>query len=157
MESYIKVIFTVCVTAAIIKMAAPESSLTKYLQMLCSLCAIAVIAVPIYQLASDTDAIMSLVDNFEVETENYEEIYKSYLVNGELENAERVLSEELCSALGADKASLYVHLNAEYSAGETELISADVLIYPSGITVSPEQIRSYIKERLSVECRIIYA
>ncbi len=156
MEAYIRVIFTVCVTAAVIRALAPESSLTKYLQMLCSLCAVAVIALPVYQLLTSTDAVSQLLEGIEVQTEDYEEIYNDFLVNGELENAERVFSEELCRAVSAERGTLFVRLDASYSEGEMQIVGADVLIYSGALTVPPNEIKAYIAQRLALECRIIY-
>ncbi len=156
MENYIKLIFTVSLCAAVIKVAAPETTLKKYLNTICSLCMIAVIALPIYQAVSDSDAVLDLVENIEIETQSYDEIYNTYLVKGELDTAEKTLSADLCSAVGARNGSLSVRLDASYSNGEACIVGADVLIYSDAITVSPEKIKEYIRERISVDCRIIY-
>ncbi len=156
MENYIRVIFTVGVAAAVIKASAPESSLSKYLQMLCSLCAVAVMALPIYEAISDRDAVIDFAENIEFETQDYEEIYNSYLASGELQAAENILSSELCKAVGAKADSLCVRLDAERADGEIRVVGADVMIYSNGITASPDKIKEYIFEQLQVECRIIY-
>ncbi len=145
--------------ASVIKAAAPESSLTKYLQMLCSICTVAVIALPIYSALTDKNEIANFFESIEFETEStesYEEIYNTYLINGELENAERVLSESLCKAVGAGSGTVEVRLEGEYGEGEIRVVGADALVHKGAIAVSPDKIKTYIKDTLRVECRIIY-
>ncbi len=156
MENYIRVIFAIGVTAAVVRAVAPESSLSKYLQMLCSLCAVAVIAFPIYETISDKDSVIELVNNIEFETQNYEEIYNLYLARGELQAAENILSSDLCKAVGAKTDSLRIRLDAERSDGEIMIKGVDVMICSDGVTASPDKIKEYIFERLKMECRIIY-
>ncbi len=157
MKEYLSVLVCVCAASGLVRAVSPEGTGKKYIEMICSLCVIIAISVP---LVSGIFGLADMNERLDAEggqlTENYGEIYNSFLREGEISAAEKSLGEGLAAYVGAQQDTLRVKIEYEQNEGKTLLTGAKVYILPKAISASPEKIKEYIKNALGVECEIIY-
>ncbi len=160
MGEYVAVIFGVSLAAAVVRMLAPEGSVKKYIQMLCSLCVVCALALPVTSFAQrlkNGEFSFDEIDiKLDMDSQSYEEIYNQSLLQISISDAEKALSEELCKKFSVSDGALSVLLECESTEDGIRIVGVSVLIGKKGITVSPDDITKYVAERLDTDCRIVY-
>lgn len=157
MKSYLLTLFGVCLVSVIVRIISPEGATKKYIEMICSVCVIAAVAMPVVKAITGFDG-----DNIDIglggeyEEQDYGEIYNSNLLNENRLAAEELLKNELTGLLSVSSDSLRVSLRVSQSADGAVIDSATVYIGGGAVASDPQRIKDYIGERLSVECQIIY-
>lgn len=157
MKTYLSTLLGVCIISAAVRVIAPDGAMKKYIDVLCSLCVIAVVISPISSLIADVGGIYGMLDIDDVyEDADYEEIYKGYILEMNTENASAVLGEELCRHLGVKEGSLTVALSVTKTEDTVSVNGATVTVGAGAVTADPDEIKAYVAERVGCECQIIY-
>lgn len=157
MKEYLGLLFSVCIVAAIVKTVSPEGTAKKYVEVICSLCVICVIISPTVCEGGMLSELKEIV-NADVDTvkSEYEQMYSSYMRDGQITLAQKALEDELADVFGKDEDAFEVVLHTEYTEDEVLLNRSSVVIGLSAIDTDPEKIKAYMNERTGVECQIIY-
>lgn len=157
MKEYLLAIFGVCIIGTAVKSLAPDGAIKKYIEMLCTLCAVAVIIAPASSIISASYGLDGLIDKMKTENEDYNVIYKEYLEEKEIDRAEKLLCAELAEYLELSTEAIAVKIEVSDSDEDTVNIeSVNVYLGAQAISASPEIIREYIYNRTEAECQIIY-
>ena len=160
MRQYFMLVLGVCLTAGVIRVIAPEGGMKKHVEMVCSLCLAAAVAVPLVSavLGFDESTVDGIADGIfgEYETQDLEAIYNSYIVEKNTEAVEDALAEELCKELCADRGDLSVKVAVSLENGECRVEGVCVILEMSGVLFDPDIIKNTVFDRLGVECEIIY-
>ena len=106
MKEYLATLFGVCLLSAIVRAVTPESATKKYIEILCSLCVVAAIVLPIIKQISDYNGVDGLFEAIDYESYDYEEIYNSYIIDENIKMAQETLARELENKFGADSVAL---------------------------------------------------
>ena len=154
MKEYVGLLFCVCIAAAIVKAMVSENATKKYIEMICALCVICVISQPIIGYITETDGLSPMFDDKKEISENYDEIYNSYLMEQGLRAAEDHVSERVCESLETKVGAIRILLTTDEESGE--LISATAVVGIHAVDIPPEKIRETVRESLGVECEIVY-
>jgi hypothetical protein len=155
MKEYLITLFVVCAVSAIVRTVGPDGALKKYIELICAVCIIAVLVLPLGGVLSEVFELDTEFDTQKQETTNYDEIYKSYLLQMGTASAEERMSSELCRELGVDENSIRIRLHIS-DDGEKRISRADAIIGAGAIDVDPRSVSEAIKNKLGVECEIIY-
>ena len=156
MKEYIGILFGVCMLAALVRVVAPEGVMKKYIEMVCALCVISAIILPLTQLLSDIQSIDISIENGEAEMSNYDEIYNSYLAKGSLGDAEKILEREIADAFIKGSGEVDIDIRANVQGDNVQVSGINVTLIGSAVTADPEQVRQYVLGRTGVECEILY-
>ena len=156
MKEYLATLFGVCLLSAIVRAITPESATKKYIEILCSLCVVAAIVLPIIKQISDYNGVDGLFEEIDYESYDYEEIYNSYIMDENIKMAQETLACELENKFGTDSGSIGVRLITEIIDGEIKTRLVKVILSAKAIAISPQEIENYIAQRLNCECQIIY-
>ena len=138
---------------------APEGASQRYLRLLVGLAVTGCIITPIFSFLGDNVLLGDLEYELpEVESDvlNYEEIYKTSIINAGASEAEKVLESEILQAVNGKYGDVDVVINACEKSGEIYIDTVQLLIYPSGIALDPHFMQKHISERLGRECEVIY-
>ena len=154
MKEYLTVLLAVCSTAAVVKVLSPDNATKKYIEIICALCVICAVCQPIFGAINGVGGIMSHFDYDKDINENYDEIYKKYLDEQGIEMAQESISNALCDSVGADDGAIRIRIYIDEENGGVS--SATALVGLSAVDVPPDDIRSFVRERLGVECEIVY-
>ncbi len=157
MKEYISLLFGVCALSGMIGAIAPQGQTKKYLEIICSLCVICALAVPLLNGISEAPSL----DNFfgtedSDEQIKYEEIYNNYILEGRLKDAEAALASDIEKACGAPAGSLGVRLDCTETQTGIEPLVVTVIISPRAIAVPPEEIKEFVANFTNTECTIVY-
>lgn len=157
MRSYFLTLFGVTLTAALVNVISPEGVMKKHIELICSICVIAAVAVPVVKgiLTVDMENINIVLEE-EFETDDYDEIYNQNLLNTNKAAAEEMLKNELAQTLAVNSEGIDVDLVISQSDGSARIESVKVFIAPEAVSADPQKIKKYVAERLSAECEIIY-
>lgn len=159
-RNYLWSLTLVCVAAAVVKVATGEGAMKKHIDMICSLCVVCALVVPVFHdLSLYSSEDMGELFEYSGESEGreyYEEIYNSYLRSGSVELAETDLCGGLAKTLGVAQEDVSVSLVTEYTEDAAGVSEAVVELGSGAYFADPEIIKEYIMSRLGTECRIIY-
>lgn len=159
-RAYLWSLTLVCVASAVVRAASGNDATKKYIDLLCSLCVICAIVIPVAREFSelDADGIGEFFeeDVFEYGQEDYGEIYNSYLHEGSVTLAEETLENGLLNALELGAGDIKVTLLTDTSGETPRVCEAVATLYGKAYAADPELIKSYIEEQTGAECRIIY-
>ena len=156
MKTYLLTLFGVCVVSAVIRVISPEGSTKKYIELLCSVCVIAAVAMPAVKAItgfSDYDFDISLEEN---NKQNYDEIYNGNLLYESRAAAEELMKNELAALLSVSPESLRVRLGVSQGTDGAAIDSVTVYISAGAITADPAIIKKYVGEITTSECQITY-
>lgn len=156
MRGYIFTLFGVCIVSAVVRTVSPDGAMKKHIELLCSLCVASAMIIPLVSLlysAKYDNIFDGIFDG--CQTENYEEIYNSYLIEGNVSAVESAMSEELCDRLSVG-GDVEVDVAVERLEEGYRVSGARVILGARAVAADPKIIRQYIYERLSCECEIIY-
>lgn len=157
MRSYFLTLFGVALTAALVNVISPEGVMKKHIELICSICVIAAVAVPVIKGIISVDiGNIDIALEEEFETDNYDEIYNQNLLYTNKTAAEQVLKNELARTLDVNADGVGVSLEISQDGENTRIESVKVFIAPEAVSADPQGIKKYVAERLSVECEIIY-
>ena len=159
-KNYLWSLTLVCAAAAVVKVAAGDGPMKKYIDMICSICVVCALILPVLRDFSPYNA-EDIGEMFEYSgqsegREYYEEIYNSYLLSGNVEIAESDICGGLANTLGVAQTNVSVSLVTECADEEITVSEAVVELSGEACFADPEIIKEYIMSRLEVECRIIY-
>ena len=159
-KAYLWSLTLVCIASAVVRVATGNSATKKYIDLLCSICVICAIIIPVIREipSFDGEKIEDLIDGItdEYTVSDYDEIYKSYLLEQNLKEAESVLQTELCQRLSLDRDSVKITLRADATSEGVTVSEAVVSLGKGAYSADPERIAEYVRERVGAECRIIY-
>lgn len=157
MREYIALLFGVSLIAGIVRVTAPDGQMKNYINILCSLCVLAAVVVPISRAFIGTDGLSELLlDKLDYESQSYDEIYNLYIAEEKTELAEQQLTAELTERLGVADDALEVELAVSDDDGALRITAVTVTIKKEAVTAEPSAIKAYVNERTNSECRIIY-
>ena len=157
MKEYLGLLFSVCLVAAIVRAISPQNSIKKHLELLCSLCVICVIVSPVMGEEGIFQDVKNMLDTDADENKTeYEQMYSSYLIDGQISFAEQALEAELAEIFGKSVDAFEVVLQAETDIDSIAVSKTSVIIGASAIEADPQKIKEYIAERTNSECEIIY-
>lgn len=157
MKEYLSALLGVCVISAVVKAVASDGAMKKYVEMLCTLCVLAVLIMPVSDIISSSYGFDGLLEKTEFEGENYEDVYNEYISEKEIDRAEKLLTAELAEYLEIDAEALRVKLEVSYGEnGETDVEKAKVYLGMQAVGISPEAVTEYLYGRIGAECQIIY-
>ncbi len=157
MKEYVLGLLCICLTAGIVRLLSEDSGAGKYVELVCSLCVVAAIVIPVVNtLAEAGDASKWLDEDIGTQENNYEEIYKNYLLTANIDAAEDTIRFELAERFSKERESIDVRLDCEHTDNGIEVIGVSVMLGKGALTISPEDIKIYIKERFDCRCQIIY-
>lgn len=157
MRSYFLTLFGVTLTAALVNVISPEGVMKKHIELMCSICVIAAVAVPVVKgiLTVDMENINIVLEE-EFETDDYDEIYNQNLLHTNKTAAEQMLKNELSQALDINADGIDVDLIISQGDENTHIESVKVFVGSEAVSADPQKIKKYVAERLSTECEIIY-
>ena len=145
---------------AVILSLAPSGSPRRYLRLLCGLCSIGCIALPIFDLASGEGiSAESLTAIFAADREIDEssvEIYNSAINSASVENAELALRERISAELDSDYDAVDVKIALAESGDGAGVEKIWIYIYPSGIALDPARIEAVVGEVFCAPCEFVY-
>ena len=157
-EYFISIVVIALVGSLIISML-PSSSNAKYLRLICGLCAIGCIVLPLIN-ADDTmidfESLEELFYNEQNGDNDYDKIYKDAMAKAEISNAEISLKNEIVKACSANYEDFDVEIITKKYSDEFYISKITLKIYPSGITLNVHLIKKYIEEKIGHECVIFY-
>ena len=157
MKQYLVALLGVCTVASVVRGLALEGSVKKYLEMLCAVCVIGAVAVPMVTLMAELGGIGELFSPDEMADElDYDEIYNEYLVEGNLRASEALLEGELCRHFERELGSIGVGLFCETSNEGISLTGVRITLTNGALSVDPQELKDYVLERLGLECEIVY-
>jgi len=156
MKEYLSALLVTCIISATVRIITPDGAVKKYIKTLCSLCVVCVVITPIIGGISSLYDIESRFSELEYDTENYDEIYKSYLLDKNVELAEQALAKQLAEHLGVVPNGLSVTLCTEQDGETVSVTEVRVTLGAATVMADPEQIKSFIAEHVGTECEIIY-
>ena len=147
----------VAVAVGVCGMLTPEGDTKKYVRLVGALCLICALASPwVGAIARGELSLENMLEPYESETENYEEIYKNSLKEGAKINAENVIEECLIKQFELSADSLEVSLQIVFDGGEYTVESAYVLLKHSAVFADPRDISEYINGELGCPCYVVY-
>ena len=157
MKQYLVALLGVCAVAAVVRGVAFESSVKKYLEMLCAVCVIGAVTVPMVTVVAELGGVGELFSPEDTAQElDYDEIYNQYLVEGNLRASEQLLSEELCKRFERENGSIDVGLSADIGGAGITLTGVVITLKNGAVSVDPQELGDYLRERLGLECEIVY-
>lgn len=156
MREYIALLFGVTLIAGIVRVTAPDGQMKNYINILCSLCVLAAVVIPVSHAFIGTDGLSELLlDNLDCESQGYDEIYNQYIAEEKTELAEQQLAAELAESCGVSEEAFDVEL-ALSDDGALHITAVTVTIKKEAVAAEPAAIKAYVKERTNSECCIIY-
>ena len=157
MKTYLIALLCVCISSAVVRVISPDGVMKKYIEMLCAICIISVVIVPIYQEMSNIDSMGELfVPEGIADETDYDEIYNEYLSQKYIENTCDLLEADLAERLKIANEDIDVRLEVYENDVEVAVRSATVVLDTGAITADPEIIKEFFYERFAAECEIIY-
>ena len=156
MKEYLLILFGVCVLAAIVRVISPDGVMKNYIELICALCVIAAIAAPLSQILSEIGDVDISISENQTNMENYDEIYNLYLAEGSLDDAERILEQELEAVFLQGSGDVDVNARAQTCEDGVKVVGIDVTLIGGAVLADPEAVIEYVLARTGVECQIIY-
>lgn len=145
---------------AVILSLAPSGTPRRYLRLLCGLCSIGCIALPIFDIASgegvSAESFAAIFDaDREIDGANVE-IYNLAINSASVDNAELALKERISAELDSDYDAIDVEISLAESTAGAYIERIWIYIYPSGIALDPARIESTVGEVFDAPCEFVY-
>lgn len=158
-EYFLGMVIVVFVSAFVISLC-PDGSMGKHLRLLCGLCVVGCIVIPlisyIQNVSGDEREWINMFASEEKENANYDEIYNKAFLNVESENAENNLKSQIIKELSIDAEDFDVQIYVEDNSDVKSISRVEVIIYASGVDIDPHRVEKYINELLDCQCVIRY-
>lgn len=159
-RGYLWSLTLVCIASAVVRASAGNNASKKYIDILCSLCVICAIVIPVAQEFSsiDADGISDFLeeDPFEYGQEDYGEIYNSYLREESIRSAEEALENGLLDTLGLSEGDVRIKLITDTSGEALSVCEVIATLGHGAYNTDPVLIKDYLEEQTKAKCRIIY-
>lgn len=160
MKEYFLGLIVFAFFGSVIISLAPSGSPKRYLRLLCGLCSVGCIALPIFDTVSGEGVSREdIIAIFEADAESESacaEIYNSAINSASIVNAELALRERIVSELNADYDAVEVKISLADSVGGVGVEKVWIYIYPSGLALNPDKIRILVAESFDAPCEFLY-
>lgn len=160
MREYLFGVTLTCISAAIVRSAVDDSVSKKYIDILCSLCVVCSLVLPVFPLISSIDEydLEAFFDEnaLTVMESDSDKIYNDYLRSVSVEQAEFFLESDICDSLNLEEKEVDIRLLSETVDDRVVVTEAVVYLYDSAASKDPAVIKDYIKAKIGVDCQIIY-
>lgn len=160
MKEYILILVLTVLAGSVIITLSPEGGAGGGVRLLCSLCTVACIAVPLISLVSkglDPNALGDLPLPPDIEAGYYDEIYNTSLVDSEVKNAEISLKNAVKKEFNVSDDAFDIRISAKKIIDENYSISVELIIYRYGIGIDPHSVEKYVKNMLECSFTTVYA
>ncbi len=154
MKEYMIALFGVCCVAAVVKNVSSGNAMKKHIEIVCALCVISALVLPIFDVFSDFKGIDFVFEDNSYLEDDYVEIYNQYLVEKRVDLAETAISSSVCNSLGVADGAIRIKLYLDDSGAQ--IISATAVISKDAVTADPAEIALHIRQTLGVECEVVY-
>ena len=154
MKEYFIALFLVSCVAAIVKAVGNDGATKKYIEMICALCVISAVIIPILGVNADMSDIISFFDEIVGVEQNYDEIYNKYLLEEGVSAAEDRMSADVCQRLSVGEEAIKLRL--VLAEDGSCVVGAKAYITNAALAADPSEVRGYVREVLGIECEIIY-
>lgn len=158
MKSYLITLMAVALLNGLVGMISPEGDVKKYVRLLGSLCLLCAMAQPVLGWLSEGDGLIKNLWELETEEEstNYDEIYNQALLSGGEKNAESIIKNNLLEAFELPSGSVDVRVDMEMKNDTCEILEVQLTIREEAIFADPRELISYVNERFSCPCVVVY-
>lgn len=140
--------------------ALSPSGYEKPLRLLCGLCAVGAIVLPLARWTAGGFEVkqewLEIFEQGQDSKEYYDEIYNKSLLGAEGENAQQILKNEIIKEFSLQNDSFELKIVFDNKSEEICISHVELVIYPSGIQINPHSIEEYVSTRLGCECYTIY-
>lgn len=160
MNKYFLGLIIISFVGTVVMALSPKGASRAYLKLLCGLCSIGCIAIPLLSVVGGGSFAEELISAFEYKSADEEamiEIYNSALNGVALDSAEKTLKSEIIKELSTKSDALDVDIILNKSGEDFYISRVVVTIYPSGYALNPREISKICKSRLSVDCEFVYS
>ena len=159
MKEYFLAILAVAVIGGIIISLSPDGNSAKYIKLLCGLCTVGCIIIPIVSYAAEGDYSYEQWKGVFVQEQyvgEYDEIYNNAFENVENTNADILLKNKIIQALRVEKDDFDIHICLDNKSDGKSIEKVEVKIYSSGIDIDPRSLENYVYSLLKCQCVIYY-
>lgn len=147
------------VLAGGIVVALAPAGAERGVRLLCSLCAVVCISLPLLQLLGegfDSENFKGLLEIPETDSGYYNEIYNSAVLNVGEKNASTELERLILKEFYLDNEDIDVFVDARNISEEKYSYIVYLIIYPSGMSLDPRKAEKYVKNLFDCELEVIY-
>lgn len=145
---------------SIVMSLSPKGASRAYLKLLCGLCSIGCIAIPLISAFWGGNLMAEeFISAFEVGSygeDDMLEIYNSALEGAAIESAEETLKNEIIKEFSAKNDAIDVDIIVDNNGDDFYIKRIVVTLYPKGYALDPRGISDICKARLGVDCEFIY-
>ncbi len=160
MTKYFLGLIVIAFVGSVVMSLSPKGTSRAYLKLLCGLCSIGCIAIPLISAFSGGGFIAEdFIDAFDSKNTSEDamiEIYNDAIEGAAIKNAEQTLKNEIIKELSAKNDSIDVKIITDNNSEDFYIKVISVTIYPSGYTLNPREISSICVSRLGAECEFVY-
>ena len=160
MKEYFVVVIVIIFVGGIIVSLAPEGAGQRYLRLLVSLSVMGCIIMPLFSFFDgnqiDASGLYDMLTWRDENVQNYDEIYNNTILKAGVAEAENALKNDVIKELNGDYEDIDIRIFAKEKSGEIYIERAEIIIYPSGLSLDPHFIENYISQRLKCECTVVY-
>ena len=159
MKEYFLAILAIAVIGGIIISLSPDGASAKYIRLLCGICTVGCIVIPIVSYAAQSNILDEnwlLIFDSDQYVDQYDEIYNSALVDAEISNADYLLKNKIIQEFVIKDEDFDVHIKINEESVEKYIECVELRIYAQGIEIDPHSIEKYVKNLLGCECITYY-
>lgn len=159
MKEYLLGVVVIALLGSVVMSLTPKNGSAGAMRLVCGLCAVGVIVVPLVSVLDGESLFDGVKDIFEVEDadlEYYDEIYNKKFDASCVKNAEILLKSEIIQGFNAAEKDFDVNIVLGCKGDEKYIDYVEVIIYASGISMDPHSVEKYIYERLGCICKTVY-
>ena len=159
MREYLLGVVVIALLCSVVMSVTPKNGSESAMRLVCGLCAVGVIAVPLVAVFDGEGLLDGVKDIFETEEavpEYYDEIYNKNFDKAYVNNAEILLKNEIIQELSANDDGFDVNIVVGVKSDEKYIERVELIIYASGMSIDPHSVEKYINERLECPCIVVY-
>ena len=160
MTKYFLGLIVIAFVGSAVMSLSPKGTSRAYLKLLCGLCSIGCIAIPLISAFGGggfmIDEFISAFDGENASEDAMLEIYNSAIEGAAIENAEETLKNEIIKELSTKSDALDVKIITDKSGDDFYIKKITVTLYPSGYALDPRAISDICRSRLGAECDFVY-
>jgi hypothetical protein len=87
---------------------------------------------------------------------DYDEIYNQNLLNGGIENAERIIQSDIIKEFSLSEKAIGVTVSVEVKNDTMELTEVRLILRDESILTDPRELITYVNQRLLCPCVVVY-
>lgn len=159
MKVYFLAILVIGVLGGIIISLSPDSASAKHIRLLCGICTVGCIVIPIASYAAQSDiSVDNWLEMFDGEqySEKYDEIYNEAFNQIEVSNADNLLKSKIIQEFMIRSEDFDIHIKTSDNSVEKYIEYVELKIYAKGIEIDPHRIEKYVKDLLGCDCVVYY-